>query len=327
MDGVLDAGTTALGASASGARTLYADVREGELYVATEQAGDGLDLFVYLVSADGTPVVTDANWGKAGQVTQWSAFLGDEESNDWEGWFNAAGDVDQEGRSSGGGSNTGGGVVEGKLDLLSELGVSLTELAAQDVRLAVGAFESWDGGALVPDASIGDGLNGDGDVLGGELITVSLALLMADIDGDGDLNLADVDALAITLQEGQNFLQADVDQDGTVGAADLDAWLTIKGTTHGDADLDGDVDLDDVATLVAAYGLNRGYIDDPEGWASWGDGDFDLDGDVDFADAMLLRRYADASVGEALLATVPEPGVAAGLLAMGLGLLRRRRLG
>ncbi|MEM8782304.1 MAG: hypothetical protein AAGE65_05540 [Planctomycetota bacterium] len=327
MDGVLDAGVTAVGASGNQARTLYADVRQGELYLATEQVGDGLDLFLYLVSADGTPTSVAANWGKAGQVAQWMAFLGDEESNDWEGWFNPAGDVDEAGRASGGGANTGGGVVEGKLDLLAELGVNLTQLAAEDVRLAVGAFESWDGGALVSDASIGDGLNGDGNLVGGELITVSLALLMADVDGDGDLNVADLDALGITLSEAQNYLQADVDQDGTVDFADVEAWLTIKGTTPGDADLDGDVDLLDVAALVSSYGLNRGYADDPtnpEGWASWGNGDFDLDGDVDFADAILLRNHASAAVGEAVLSAVPEPAAGLALSALG-GVLRRRR--
>ncbi|MEM1445033.1 MAG: hypothetical protein AAGF84_03190 [Planctomycetota bacterium] len=316
IDGALDAGVTEIGTSGDGQRTLYADLRQAKLYVATDDAGEGQDVFVYLADGDGTPITTGANWGKAGSVGAWLAFVADENDNDYEGWFEADGAAEVVTAGN-------GGMLEAWIDVANELGVSLTELASQDVRLAVGAFASPDGGALVPGASVGDGLNGDGDLLGNEFILVSLALLMADINGDGAMDLTDLDALAITLQEGQQHSQTDVDQDGVVNMADLDAWLAIKGTTPGDADLDGDIDLADVAALSAAYGLGRGYNGDPDGWASWVNGDFDLDGDVDFADAMILRNHASASVGEAVIAAVPEP--AAGLVLGGLGLVLRLR--
>jgi hypothetical protein len=54
----------------------------------------------------------------------------------------------------------------------------------------------------------------------------------------------------------------------------------------GDCDLDGDVDLSDLAQLLASYGMTDG--------ATWGDGDFDDDGDVDLSDlAALLANYGE----------------------------------
>ena len=52
----------------------------------------------------------------------------------------------------------------------------------------------------------------------------------------------------------------------------------------GDCDLDGDVDLSDLAQLLASYGITAE--------AAWEDGDFDADGDVDLSDlAGLLANY------------------------------------
>jgi hypothetical protein len=61
--------------------------------------------------------------------------------------------------------------------------------------------------------------------------------------------------------------------------------LAIKGyPLGGDADCDGDVDLDDLAALLAHYGTTSG--------ATWGEGDCDADGDVDLTDlAALLANY------------------------------------
>jgi len=59
----------------------------------------------------------------------------------------------------------------------------------------------------------------------------------------------------------------------------------------GDADLDGDVDLDDLGVLAGNYGETEGMV--------WGDGDFDGDRDVDLDDlGILAGNYERGTGGE-----------------------------
>jgi len=60
--------------------------------------------------------------------------------------------------------------------------------------------------------------------------------------------------------------------------------LSVTVALIGDTDLDGDVDLSDLAALLANYGELMGM--------TWADGDFDGDGDIDLSDlAALLANY------------------------------------
>jgi hypothetical protein len=107
--------------------------------------------------------------------------------------------------------------------------------------------------------------------------------------------------------------------------------LTVGRVTPsiiGDADLDGDVDLNDLASLAAAYGANQG--------APWTKGNFDADMDVDLSDLAALagnygynsgtaETFAEALSMYADVFNVPEPATGTLLLAaMGLLLPRRR---
>jgi hypothetical protein len=56
--------------------------------------------------------------------------------------------------------------------------------------------------------------------------------------------------------------------------------LGIKVCLLGDLDCDGDVDLSDLATLLAHYGMTSGSV--------YEDGDLDIDGDVDLSDLVAL---------------------------------------
>jgi hypothetical protein len=61
---------------------------------------------------------------------------------------------------------------------------------------------------------------------------------------------------------------------------DADGTLTIEAGLLGDVDGDGDVDLDDLTTLLAHYGMGPGM--------TYEDGDLDGDGYVDLTDLTLL---------------------------------------
>ena len=80
----------------------------------------------------------------------------------------------------------------------------------------------------------------------------------------------------------------DLDHDGDIDLSDLAQLLAHYGTTSGatyemgDIDGDGDVDLEDLAILLSNYGYGTSSIP----------GDLDHDGDVDLADlAQLLTNY------------------------------------
>ncbi len=133
MDGQLDAGATL--AAQNGTLVLYAGVIGTTLYVAATDAGEGNDHFIFVAGTPGT--LRAAPWAKAGQVADWSAYLGNENDNGWSGWF----DVSGENHSATGG---GSGWLEGTLDLAQELG-SLPSV----VYLAFAPYATANGGTLV----------------------------------------------------------------------------------------------------------------------------------------------------------------------------------
>ena len=83
---------------------------------------------------------------------------------------------------------------------------------------------------------------------------------------------------------------------------------------HGDADLDGDVDLSDLSSLAFHWGVMSG--------AAWSSGDFDGDGDVDLTDLSTLAfNWGSATAPP----PIPEPACIMLLSAGGVMALRRRR--
>jgi hypothetical protein len=94
------------------------------------------------------------------------------------------------------------------------------------------------------------------------------------------------------------------------GTGDLFKYTTgdFAGIPSGDADLDGDVDIDDLRILADFYGITAG--------GRWGKADFDFDGDVDLVDLTRLATNYGEGQAQAVadfqsLRGVPEPTLVA----------------
>lgn len=160
MDGTLDAG--AITAASNSGMTLSWSMDGNKLYLATNDAGEGSDHFIYVALAPGA--LRPANWAKAGQIAGWDAYLADENDNSYSNWFDAPA-----GASARAATGPNGGVLEGVLDLGGMYG-SLPE----EIWVAVGLYATADGGALLSTHQVPPSLNGDGNIDAGEYIKIRL---------------------------------------------------------------------------------------------------------------------------------------------------------
>lgn len=112
--------------------------------------------------------------------------------------------------------------------------------------------------------------------------------LVGDFNGDRRFTAADIDVISAAVRNASGDLRFDLDASGTVDSGDRDFLLnSIFNTRPGDADLDGDIDANDLSLLQANFGSNN---------AGWGQGDFDGNGRIDFGDAALLAPFNGTSV-------------------------------
>jgi hypothetical protein len=236
MNGVVDADAVLVAQNAAGNRRVWAGIKGTTLYVATEDAGEGDDVFLFV----GAPVgaLRAAPWAKSGQVASWSAFLADENDNDYEGWFNALGATFTGAGNPQASSGPNGGVVEGTIDLAAYLGAVPAEIA-----LAAGPFATGNAGALKSAQQAPAAIAVNGNIEANEYVVVETCAITVPSPG----------AAAGTC------CPADLDGDGLVGAADLSALLSAwgaRGTAAGAADIDGDgsVGAADLAALLGAWG-------------------------------------------------------------------------
>jgi hypothetical protein len=236
MNGVVDADAVLVAQNAAGNRRVWAGIKGTTLYVATEDAGEGDDVFLFV----GAPIgaLRAAPWAKSGQVAAWSAFLADENDNDYEGWFNALGSTFTGAGNPQASSGPNGGVVEGTIDLAAYLGAVPAEIA-----LAAGPFATGNAGALKSAQQAPAAITVNGNIEANEYVVVETCAITVPSPG----------AAAGTC------CPADLDGDGLVGAADLSALLSAwgsTGTAAGAADIDGDgsVGAADLAALLAAWG-------------------------------------------------------------------------
>ncbi len=208
MDGLLDPEAQLVAPSASG--SLYAALDGTTLYLATELVGAGNDRFIVLAESPGA--MQPAMWAKSGQVAGWDAFLGNEESNGFVGWFDATGATEF----------ALGFVLECTIDLAGELGGVPDVVHAAALR-----YSSPDGGALAgqaPDAAVANG-----NVEASEFVEIVLCTLtgdccFADCDGDGALNVDDIDCFVAAFLGG-GLSEADCDGNGTLNIDDVDCFV------------------------------------------------------------------------------------------------------
>ncbi len=219
MDGVLDAPATEV--ATNNGLHLYAGLVGTTLYVASEDAGDGADHFIFVARTPGA--MQPAPWAKAGQVAGWDAYLGNENDNGWSGWF------DQDGAAQ---SATGGGsgYLEGTLDLLGEFGE-----VPETVRLALGPYGTSDGAALWHTHQVPASTDGNGDLESAEYVIVDLCAVRLDHDA-ADLNADCV----IDLGDYAVFARC-------ISGPSAPPAPSCPAGVDADLDDDGDVDLSDMA--------------------------------------------------------------------------------
>lgn len=154
MDGKID--TTARKIASNQNIDLYAGWNGQELYVATQAApSQNRDVFIFIT--DSLKNLVNAPWAKTGRVAQWAAFLGNESTNNWSGWFDASGIV----------QNVSGQFLEGTINLNSELGYTPNR-----VYIAVGLYQTQDGGTLSVQCPAG---NSNGDIEANEFLLFDLS--------------------------------------------------------------------------------------------------------------------------------------------------------
>jgi len=214
MDGILDEEAELI-ASYNG-YSLWAAFNGIQLYVATNSAGIGgnpYDHFIFLTDTLGNLV--NAPWAKSGYVTEWDAYLGNENENGWSGWF----DVENPEGALSFASSSEEGVLEGVINLEDEYGI-----IPQGVYLAACGYETQDGGVLI--WQVPEGLLNPGTVDPSEFVYFELSLwTCGDVNDDGSINLADASYLANYLFSGgppPSYMDSgDVNGDGLINLADL----------------------------------------------------------------------------------------------------------
>lgn len=212
IDGILDESAQLL--ADSGDMQLYGAFSETEIYVAANSAQQlGNDVFIFLGAEPGNMI--SAPWAKAGNVSDWDVFLGNESTNGWCGWFdhNVSALALQ------------GSVLEGVISRTQWNNI-------ESIYIAAAGYENSDGGELVMQAPAG---NGNIDVEADEYYFLEfVAPFYGDVDGNGNIDSYDAAQLLqvfvgmITDWEEWQYVAGDVDGNGILEAYDASLILRFS---------------------------------------------------------------------------------------------------
>lgn len=130
---------------------------------------------------------------------------------------------------------------------------------------------------------------GEGDFNGDGMVGLADLSLLAtffgyqpvvgDVNRDGGIDADDIDRLTHGIRIQSNFPILDLNADGVLDAADADYLVRdVLDTREGDTDLDGDVDITDLAAVATSFGNSGG----------WTEGDVNGDGAVNINDLARL---------------------------------------
>ena len=112
--------------------------------------------------------------------------------------------------------------------------------------------------------------------------------VVGDFNGNGDLDVQDLDLLFAEIRSGRSVDLFDVNGDSVVDSIDRDLWVhDLSNTYFGDANLDGEFNSSDLVSVLAA----GQYEDDIPGNSGWATGDWN--GDAEFSTSDLVLAFQD----------------------------------
>ena len=144
-----------------------------------------------------------------------------------------------------------------------------------------------------------------------------------DFNGNGELDVEDIDMLTAASASGENNAKFDLTGDGNVDTADVTNWVQdLRNTWAGDSNLDGEFSSSDFVTVFGAGLFEK---DEP---AVWSQGDWNGDGLFNSSDFVAAFSEGGYEKGPRPLAAVPEPTAIAMVFVslLGLSSLMRRRV-
>jgi hypothetical protein len=148
-------------------------------------------------------------------------------------------------------------------------------------------------------------------------------VVRGDFNGNGELDLEDIDILTAQSASGANLTEYDLTDDGLVDEQDVTEWAKAKDigyTWMGDANFDGQFDTGDFVQVLGA-----GKYEDVTAVAVWSEGDWNGDGSFDTGDLVVALGDGGYEVGpRSDVAAVPEPSAFALSLALGFLFAFRR---
>ena len=133
----------------------------------------------------------------------------------------------------------------------------------------------------------------------------AIATPLGDFNGNGVLDVADINDLTVRVAAGENPATYDLNKDARVNTKDIHSWVTdLANTWIGDSNLDG---LFNSSDLIAAFSTGE-YEDAVAQNSTWSSGDWDGNGEFDSNDLIAALAEGGYEAGaRAAVSAVPEP--------------------